>query len=39
MGVKLRVYEARLLRRIVGPKRDKVAGSTRKLRNEEFHKF
>jgi hypothetical protein len=31
------VFENRLLRRIFGPKRDKVAGGWRKLHNEEFH--
>ena len=32
---KLRVFENRVLRRIFGPKRDKVAGEWRKLHNEE----
>jgi hypothetical protein len=31
------VYEKRLLRRIVGPKKDEVTGSWRKLHNEELH--
>jgi hypothetical protein len=34
---KLRVFENRMLRRIFGPKRDKVTGAWRKLRNEELH--
>jgi hypothetical protein len=29
--------ENRVLRRILGPKRDEVTGGWRKLRNEEFH--
>jgi hypothetical protein len=33
----LRVFENRVLRRIFGPKRDKVTGGWRKLRNEELH--
>jgi hypothetical protein len=33
----LRVFENRLLRRIFGPKRDEVAGDSRKLNNEELH--
>jgi hypothetical protein len=32
---KLRVFENRVLRRIFGPKRDKVTGEWRKLQNEE----
>jgi hypothetical protein len=31
------VYENRVLRRIFGPKREKVAGGTRRLHNEELH--
>jgi hypothetical protein len=31
------VFEKRVLRRIFGPKRDKVAGDWRKLHNEELH--
>jgi hypothetical protein len=31
------VFENRVLRRIFGPKRDKVTGEWRKLHNEEFH--
>jgi len=31
---RLRVFENRVLRRIFGPKRDKVAGEGRKLHNE-----
>jgi hypothetical protein len=34
---RLRVFENRVLRRIVGPKRDKVTGEWRKLHNEELH--
>jgi hypothetical protein len=34
---KLRVFENRALRRIFGPKRDKVTGGWRKLHNEELH--
>jgi len=33
---KLRVFKNRLLRRIFGPQRDKVAGEWRKLHNEEL---
>jgi hypothetical protein len=33
----LRVFENRVLRRIFGPKRDKVIGSWKKLHNEELH--
>jgi hypothetical protein len=31
------VFEKRALRRIFGPKRDKVTGEWRKLHNEELH--
>jgi hypothetical protein len=34
---KLRVFENRVLRRIFGPKRDRVTGGWRKLHNEELH--
>jgi hypothetical protein len=34
---KLRVFENRVLRRIFGPKRDRVTGGWRKLYNEELH--
>jgi hypothetical protein len=34
---KLRVFEDRVLRRIFGPKRDRVTGRWRKLHNEELH--
>jgi hypothetical protein len=41
MGVerkrKLRVFENRVLRRIFGPKRDKVTGESRKLHYEELN--
>jgi hypothetical protein len=35
--VKLRVFENRVLRRISGPKRDKVTGGWRKMHNEKLH--
>jgi hypothetical protein len=31
------VFEDRVLRRILGPKRDKETGDWRKLHNEELH--
>jgi hypothetical protein len=34
---RLRVFENRVLRRIFGPKRDKVTGGWRKLHNEVLH--
>jgi hypothetical protein len=34
---RLRVFENRVLRRIVGPKRDEVTRGWRKLHNEELH--
>jgi hypothetical protein len=34
---KLRVFENKVLRRILGPKRDRVTGGWRKLHNEELH--
>jgi hypothetical protein len=34
---KLRVFENRVLRRIFGPKRDRVKGVWRKLHNEDLH--
>jgi hypothetical protein len=34
---RLRVFENRVLRRIFGPKRDKVTGGWRNLHNEELH--
>jgi hypothetical protein len=34
---RLRVFENRVLRRILGPKRDEVTGDWRKLHNEELH--
>jgi hypothetical protein len=34
---RLRVFENRVLRRIFGPKRDKVTGEWRKLHSEELH--
>jgi hypothetical protein len=36
---RLRVFENRVLRRIFGPKREEVTGSSRKLHNEELHNF
>jgi len=34
---RLRVFESRVLRRIFGPKRDKVTGEWRTLHNEELN--
>jgi hypothetical protein len=34
---RLRVFENRVLRRIIGPKRDEVPGEWRKLHNEELN--
>jgi hypothetical protein len=34
---KLRVFENRVLMRIIEPKRDEIIGGWRKLHNEEFH--
>jgi hypothetical protein len=34
---RLRVFENRVLRRIFGPKRDKVTGEWKKLHNEELN--
>jgi hypothetical protein len=34
---RLGVFENRVLRRILGPKRDKMTGKWRKLHNEELH--
>ena len=34
---RLRVFENRVLKRVFGPKRDKVTGEWRKLRNEELN--
>ena len=36
-NIRLRVSENRVLRRIFGPKRDKVTGEWRKLHNEELN--
>jgi hypothetical protein len=33
----LRVFENKVMRKIVGPKRDEVTGGWRKLHNEELH--
>jgi hypothetical protein len=35
--IDLRVFENRVLRRIFGPKREKVSAGWRKLHNEERH--
>jgi hypothetical protein len=35
--LRLRVFENRVLRTILGPKRDEVTGGWRKLHNEELH--
>jgi hypothetical protein len=34
---RLRVFESRVLRRILGPKRDEVIGERRKLHSEDLH--
>jgi len=34
---KLRVFENMVLRRIIGPRRDKVTGEWRRLHNEELN--
>jgi hypothetical protein len=34
---RLKVFENRVLRRVLGPKRDEVTGEWRKLHNEEFN--
>jgi len=34
---RMRVFENRVLRRILGPKRDEVTGEWRKLHNEELN--
>jgi hypothetical protein len=36
---RLRVFENRVLRRIFGPKRDKVTGEWRRLHNKKFYAF
>ena len=36
-GIRLRVFENRVLRKIFGPKRDEVTGVWRKLHNEELN--
>jgi hypothetical protein len=36
-GQRLRVFENRVLRRILGPKRDKATGEWRTLHNEELN--
>jgi hypothetical protein len=37
LGIKLKVFENSVLRRIFGPKKDEVTGECRKLRNEELN--
>jgi hypothetical protein len=37
LGLRLRVFENRVQRRIFGPKRDEVIGGWRKLHNKELH--
>jgi len=37
VGSRLRVFENRVLRRIFGPKRDKVTGEWRKLHTDELN--
>jgi len=34
---RLGLFEDRVIRRIFGPKREKVSGELRKLHDEEFH--
>jgi hypothetical protein len=34
---RLRIFESRVLRRIFGPKRDKVTGEWRRLHNKELY--
>ena len=36
-AARLRVFEKRVLRRIFGPRSDKITGEWRKLRNEELN--
>jgi hypothetical protein len=38
-GHRLRMFENRVLRRILGPKRDEVTGEWRKLHNGELHNY
>jgi hypothetical protein len=38
-GHRVRAFENRVLRRILGPKRDEVTGGWKKLHNEEIHNF
>jgi hypothetical protein len=37
LGLELRVFENRVLRRIFGPKRDEATGEWRRLRNEKLN--
>jgi hypothetical protein len=34
---RFRVFEKRILRRIIGPQREELAGGWRRLHNEELH--
>jgi hypothetical protein len=36
---RLRVFENRVLRRVLGPKRDEVTGEWRKIHNEELNLY
>jgi len=36
-GRRLRVFENRVLRKIIGPRKDEVSGKWRKLHNEELN--
>jgi hypothetical protein len=36
---RLRVFENRVLRRIIGPKRDEVTGEWRRLHNKELYAY
>jgi hypothetical protein len=36
-GHRLRVFENRVLRTILGPRRDEMAGGWKKLHNEDLH--
>jgi len=37
-GHRLRIFGSRVLRRLLGPKREEVSGGWKKLCNEELHK-
>lgn len=36
-GHRLRVFKSRVLRKVLGPKRDEVIGKLRRLHNEELY--